>query len=149
MIEELDIRGSAVLWCMTVNVATHAVLMSTPSDPLPPIDWTTIPFPSDRWSLGEARKRSDGDVEGLTNLIHTLVSNERTVAAHAMIHELSDNADRRRVGDVLLDVETKTLAAQYVELGIARGKHHAKQLVDDLIAAARANVPGKSDRSRD
>ena len=122
--------------------------MSKPSDVLPPVDWNTISFPSDRWPLGEARRRSGGDLEALKTLIHNLVTNERTVAKHAMIHELSDNADRRRVGDVLLDVETKALAAQYVEVGIARGKHHAKQLVEELIATARAHLPGKSNRSR-
>lgn len=87
-------------------------------------------------------------MEALTTLIHNLVTNERTVATHAMIHELSNNADRRRVGDVLLDVETRALAAQYVEVGLARGKRHAEQLVEELIAAARAHLPGQSDRGR-
>lgn len=113
------------------------------------VDWTKVSFPSDRLPLGEARKRAGGDPEELEVLIYNLVSHEREVADFALALELEPaGTEKKRRGRLLLSANAAELADRYVEMGVARGKQEANQLVKELMGAARVQVSGKAGRGR-
>ena len=119
------------------------------SDPVPRIDWTKVPFPSDRLTLGGVRKLAAGDPSTLETMVYNLVSHECEVAASAAALALKPPGARgRRFSESLLDENGKELASRYVEMGVAAGTHEATRLVTELIGTAKGTVRGRGNPPR-
>lgn len=115
----------------------------------PTIDWSQVAFPSDALPLGIARKQAKGDPERLEVLISKVVRQELQVANHAATHEIEPAGEQRRLGGFMLEADGLDLGELYIQVGLAKGKHEAKHLVDALVATARSQVSGKAQRARD
>lgn len=109
------------------------------SNPPPSVDWTKVPFPSDRLTLGHLRQRAASDPDELEVLAYNLLSFELDVAG-AVLLQYPPGSNTARVSDAIKEENCKQLAALYVEMGVASGPQEAKLLVDELIAAVRAHV---------
>ncbi len=122
--------------------------------PLPEIDFSAIPFPTDSLtvrdlrrlhpegfdrpppesSVGEVRHGVRGRRRSLDVVLGDLVDLEREVAESAFQSALSGTGathPEHEPGEA-----RKCLAAEYVRLGLAAGSHHAEQLIREVEAAA-------------
>jgi hypothetical protein len=120
------------------------------NDPVSRINWTAVPFPSDRLTLGGVRKLAKGNPSVGAAMIHDLVTHECDVATSAAALALKPLGSRgRRFSASVLEQESRDLSSRYVDLGLAGGIHEAARLVSGLIASAEEAVHrGDSSRPR-
>jgi hypothetical protein len=119
------------------------------SNKMPQVDWSQVRFPSDEIPLGVVRQIASNDPEELGDLISRLLTQELQVANHAATHEIEPAGEQRRLGGFMLEADGLDLGELYIQIGLAKGRHEAKHLVDKLVATARAQVSGKAQRARE
>jgi hypothetical protein len=122
----------------------------------PEIDFTKIDFPSDGLTIKTLRRLSpdhfDSEPEACAKLLHnragnpmgdvlTLLDAERMVAQGAFFKTVGVQCSR----DYLEDVRgcAQDVAKLYVHFGIAKGQHHAEQLIRDIESQAVKQTIGK------
>lgn len=98
-------------------------------------EWKRVAFPSDRLTIGQLRRVANNEPGQMLGLMEQLVSLETTVARYmTTARSEATGSTRRRVHEVFGGEYAKELVALYIRLGLAGGRHEAKQLVRDWMA---------------